>query len=401
MPSKTFSIATKASLTIIFLGFLVFATAAVAQQEHILAAFTNGGRGGSQPAGALVFNANGNDGYFPQSGLIIDSAGNLYGTTIYGGRGVCSSTFPFGCGTVFELARTAEGNWREKILHEFGPGEDGPYPNGGLIFDASGDLYGVTSGIEGSCGHGLGNCGAVYELMPSTNGQWTEKILHHFSYNTADGYGPAGSLTFDKAGNLYGGTEWGGANFDGIAFELSPNRDGSWGEKVLYTYYWGKGENGGGNGSFVFDASGNLFNTTLTNLTNGYNGPDVVFELSPSGGSWTQTTLDVQQSDLASNVPLVFDTAGNLYGTARYGGTGTMICLTLGVKQTPFSCGTVFKLAPAGGTWTETSLHDFGNGTDGQIPMGGLVFDSAGHLFGTTFQGGPAGGGTVFEVTLQ
>jgi uncharacterized repeat protein (TIGR03803 family) len=344
-----------------------------------------------------VFNANGRDGYYPQAGLIIDHAGNLYGTTTNGGSGICSSTFPTGCGTVFELIQTEDGSWREKILHEFGSGQDGPYPSGGLTFDASGNLYGATAGISGTCDHGYGNCGAVYELLPTAHGPWREKVLHHFSYNGIDGYKPYGNLVFDAAGNLYGGTYWGGGYFCGIAFELMPRHDGTWVEKILYTFYFGKGVNGGAPGGWFFDAAGNLFGASP--LGGLYVSGDV-FELSPTAhGSWTQTVVS-SNTGIAPNVNLVFDSSGNLYGTTQYGGSGTTICLKFGFQQLEYSCGIVFKLTPAGnGSWTQTTLHDFGNGTDGQVPLAGLVFDGSGNLYGTTSLGGPKGGGTVFQIT--
>jgi uncharacterized repeat protein (TIGR03803 family) len=180
----------------------------------------------------------------------------------------------------------------------------------------------------------------VFELTPAAGGGWTEKVLHNFNENGTDGALPRAPLIFDAAGNLYGTTEYGGTYYDsdlGTVFELTPTAGGGWTETVLHNF----------------------------------NGTDGEFPYSS----------------------LIFDGAGNLYGTTSAGGTYSS-CLS------GYYCGTVFELTPAaGGGWTETVLHSFGNGTDGYSPSAGLIFDAAGNLYGTTPHGGTYEGGTVFEVT--
>ena len=319
---------------------------------------------------------NGLDGTFPTSGLIFDAAGNLYGTTYRGGS--------HNYGTVFELTPNGSGGWTSFLLHSFGSDGDGQQPWAGLIFDAAGNLYGTTLGLDG----------AAFELMPNGGHQWTETALYRFGFNGGpDGQQPWASLVFDASGNLYGTTGEGGSFYVGTAFELTPNGSGSWTETQIYSF---------GNGSdgttpvagMIFDASGNLYGTTSAGGTYGFG---TVFELTPNGsGSWTETVLynfgpaPDGQEPLAG---LVFDAAGNLYGTTEQGGNLGFPCGTYG-------CGTVFELTPNGsGGWTETILHRFGYGTDGLQPLyGSLIFDAAGNLYGTTREGGTYSTGTVFEL---
>lgn len=178
------------------------------------------------------------DGSSPYSSLVIDAAGTLYGTTynggIYaqGGRG----------GVVFELTQQLGGTWTETVLHSFGNGVDGFGPQAGLVFDKSGNLYGTTTAggmTSAICSEG---CGTVFELSPSSTAQWTEKVLYSFcsQVNCADGGDPYGGVILDATGNLFGTTVGGGtANSDGTVFELSPGADGQWVETVLYTFQGG------------------------------------------------------------------------------------------------------------------------------------------------------------------
>jgi uncharacterized repeat protein (TIGR03803 family) len=317
------------------------------------------------------FSSNGGD---PYAGLTFDASGNLYGTTEFG--------------TVFKLTPRAGGGWTEAVLYTFnGAGDADLYA--GLILDASGNLYG-TEYFGGTYGWGF-----VFELTPAKGGgTWTEKTLHSFSANGTDGTSPSAGLIFDTVGNLYGTTQSGGANGGGTVFELSPSDHGSWGEKILYNFIYN------GTGAYepvaglIFDASGNLYGTTLQGGTYGAGNDHTggtVFELTPSAdGSWTETVLyNFDESGSGPYGPgavLVLDPAGNLYSTTPDGGTYN-------------SSGTVFELSPqAGGSWTETTLHSFGNGSDGLNPFDGLVLDASGNLYGTTWQGGAYGKGTAFEL---
>jgi uncharacterized repeat protein (TIGR03803 family) len=145
----------------------------------------------------------GNDGAVPTSGLIADTAGNLYGTTWRGGA--------YDFGTVFKLTADPPNGWKEAILYSFGGGRDGSDPEGGLVLDSVGNLYGTTygGGGEQAC-RGSAGCGTVFELSPEAGGKWQEKVLHRFAGCWVDGCGSTGALVFDSAGSLYGTTRFGG-----------------------------------------------------------------------------------------------------------------------------------------------------------------------------------------------
>ena len=284
----------------------------------------------------------------------------------------------------------------EKKLHNFGiNGTDGVYPQAGLIFDAAGNLYGTTA--DG----GDYGVGTVFELTPNGSGGWTEKKLHNFGINSADGNSPSASLIFDAAGNLYGTTQYGG-DFPcdllgcGTVFELTPDGSGGWTEKKLHNFGINEKDGIYPRAGLIFDGAGNLYGTTYQ----GGSGPcssgcGTVFELTPTDdGGWTEKKLHSfglnSKDGIYPFAGLVFDAAGNLYGTTYQGGDFT--CGDSG-------CGTVFELTRTGGRWLEKKLHNFGNGTDGANPYAGLTFDAAGNLYGTTAQGGDYNNGTVFELT--
>jgi uncharacterized repeat protein (TIGR03803 family) len=251
-------------------------------------------------------------------------------------------------------------------------------PAAGLIFDAAGNLYGTTQ--RG----GFIDQGTAFELTPTGGGGWTGGM--QYSFNDTDGQWPYAGLILDAAGNVYGTTNLGGNCNEGTAFELTPEFNG-WQETVLYNFCGIHGA-GPGFGSLIFDAGGNLYGTTTGG---GTYGGGTVFELTPTaGGGWTEQPLYNFSVDTGDGwyplAGLIFDAAGNLYGTTQQGGTNDV--------------GTVFELTPtAGGGWTETVLHSFGNGTDGQNPYAGLIFDAAGNLYGTTWGGGFEYQGTAFELT--
>ncbi|HVI08893.1 MAG TPA: choice-of-anchor tandem repeat GloVer-containing protein [Candidatus Binatia bacterium] len=312
----------------------------------------------------------------PWSNVVFDAAGNLYGTTELGGT--------YDSGTVFELTPTASGAWTRTVLYEFTGKDDGGRPQAGLIFDAAGNLYGTTgAGGINSCPYG---CGVVFELSPAGEGLWTESVLHTFTAG-ADGASPIANLIFDAAGNLYGTTWEGGYRNSfcylgcGVIFELTPSATG-WTEAVLYTFMDGLDGSNSWAG-LTFDTAGNLYGVAWNA---GAHGAGDVFKLTPnSDGSWTQTVLYAFEGGTGganSQSTLIFDSAGNLYGTARN------------------SNGIVFELVPnSDGTWTEHTLHSFLGGPDGANPYAGLVFDSAGNLYGTTNAGDPDGYGIIFELS--
>ncbi len=261
----------------------------------------------------------GTDGYSPMySGVVFDSAGNLYGTTSQGGAN--------SLGTVYELTKSA-GTWSKTILHNFAGAGDGDLPMSGVILDAAGNLYGTANeGGDLSCDADLG-CGTVYELSPSLSG-WTETTLYTFEMNDI-GNDPIGGLVFDRSGNLFG-TAGGGSGGSGTVFELQPS-NGSWTASLLQSFMG----HGGPEASVAIDAAGNLYGTTSGSGAH-YEGS--VFKLSPQNGAWIYTDLhDFHIDDGWGPVGgVTIDTNGTLYGTTGEGGTGT--CFD--------GCGVVWQIAP-------------------------------------------------------
>ena len=340
------------------------------------------------------FKHNSKDGTNPIAGLIFDASGNLYGTATAGGV--------YGYGTVFELTPKAGGGWTEKILHNFNnDGKDGYNPGTSLTIDAAGNLYGTTYGGGGTtCG-----CGTVFEVLPKAGGGWTEKILHNFNHDGKDGYAPeTAALTIDASGNLYGTTPLGGRETTsvcpggcGTVYELTPKAGGKWTERILHSF----DTTGRGHiplAGVIFDTAGNLYGTTIKGgsgklCVNKHTSCGTVYELTPKAGGndWTQTTLysfDENGGDgYYPDSNLIFDAAGNLYGTTDYGGDSVG--------------GTVFELMPTGGGWTEMIVHSFSGSPDGLFPMGGVTLNATGNLYGTTYRGGTNDLGTVFELVPE
>lgn len=309
----------------------------------------------------------GTDGDLLYAGVVLDSGGNLYGTTAAGGAE--------DYGTAYELS-PGVGGWTKTLLHSFaaGPG-DGEYP-GPIVFGQDGNLYGTTYVGINPCGNGT-----VYELSPNAQSGWTENQLHCFS-SASDGFGPSAGVIFDPSGNLYSTTYIGGPNGNGTVFELSPS-GGSWTETILYSF----GQNGSGiypYSSLVRDNDGNLYGIY-------YGG---VFQLTPSGSGWIYSVIYTYPGPhgIGPN-SLIMDEEGNLYGTAE-GGASTN-CGGGG-------CGAVFKLAHRKKGWQMIVLHNFPGGAGGADPYGGLVMDQQGNLYGTTYHGGRkgcgGGCGLVFEI---
>jgi uncharacterized repeat protein (TIGR03803 family) len=339
------------------------------------------------------------DGANSYVGLLRDSSGVFYGETYDGGSN--------GAGIIFKLVPppTACASvicpWHETILHEFSGGSgDGANPQGDLIEDSSGNIYGTTSG-GGSTGSGT-----VFKF--DSAGSYS--VLYSFG-RPPDGATPYGALVRDQAGNLYGTTSGGGTT-DGTVFELSPIGSG-WTERVLYNF------TGGSDGGFPYagliaDEQGNLYGTALAggDLNCGQLGScGVVFELSPNmNGTWSETVLytftgvpDGSNPDAA----LIRDSAGNLYSTTYLGG------IAAGCPFGSGGCGTVFELSPNGSGWTESNRYSFTGGADGSNPSGPVTMDVYGNLYGAAFNGGdlnsnnpsctfggtPVGCGTVFKLT--
>jgi uncharacterized repeat protein (TIGR03803 family) len=328
------------------------------------------------------------DGDAPYAGLIADSSGNLYGTSDYGGT--------YDEGSIFEMSPQAGGGWSEQVIYSFDVGTANGTSVGpsALIVDSSGNLYGTT------CCGGTNHAGTIFALSPSPSGGWVASTLYTFTAGS-DGRNPS-ALTLDQLGNLYGTTYIGGTNNKGSIFELSPGSSGQWKKTVLYSFAGPLSDGEHPAGSLIFDTAGNLYGTSASGGSSAdcQNGCGTLFELSPSGTAWKETVLySFQGSSTDGDDPtasLILDTAGNLYGTTFQGGIKAQ-CLS---NSGPPSCGVVFELSPAGnGSWTETVLHKFANSTqDGGNPSGGLVFDAAGDLYGTTGIGGTYGNGTIFKL---
>jgi uncharacterized repeat protein (TIGR03803 family) len=377
----------------------------------------------------VVHTFTGDDGSSPYSGVTVDRAGNLYGTTKYGGMASCD----LGCGVLFRLAPQGSG-WNFVPLYKFAGPSDGKSPIARIVFGPDGRLYGTTL-----LGGTLANAGTVFTLTPPPTvcrGPcfWIKTTIWSFEqYEDDDGRAPGyGDLVFDSAGNIYGTTEEGGAAQEvcgpgcGTVYMLSPS-EGSWNETLIYQF--GDGPGFHPYAGVSFDGNGNLYGTTP------YGGSakwGLVYKLTPSNGSWSPTILYnfLDQSDGgAPTAGLLPDDAGNLYGATGTGGSGRggtvfelspmgldwnfTLLYSFDSPGTPFASltvdaagnlygtdvnggrfgrGYVFKLTRTGDSWTYTSLYDFTGGSDGSQPYGSVALDAAGNLYGTASGGGSDAG---------
>jgi uncharacterized repeat protein (TIGR03803 family) len=299
----------------------------------------------------------GTDGANPQAGLIQDSAGYFYGTTESGGAA--------GAGVVFKL----DGMGHETVLYSFTGGTDGAYPLAGLIQDSAGNFYGTT------VGGGSGGKGVVFKLDPMGH----EAVLHNFT--GPDGAGPYSGVTFDSAGNLYGTTVGGGTR-GGVVYKLDPAGNYT----VLHDFTYGP-DGGFPWGGVTLDSAGNLYGTTWSGGPPSGDYPGVVYKVDSAGNFSVLYTFTGFTDGGGSRSNVVFDSAGNLYGTTQYGGQGPCFY---------FGCGVVFELNPTG---HQTVLYSFSGGADGSEPGTGLIRDATGNFYGTTSYGGVAGSGVVYKLT--
>jgi uncharacterized repeat protein (TIGR03803 family) len=313
----------------------------------------------------------GTDGANPTAGLIQNSTGALYGTTNDAGA--------YSYGTVFKLAKSG-GVWTETALWNFegGSNRDGAYPYDELVRDTTGALYGTT--FDG----GDNGLGTVFELSQSGGG-WIETVLHGFG-GSGDGTNPYAGLHRDTAGAFYGTTYEGGAHGYGTVFKLVQS-GGVWTETVLWSFGSISGDGQYPQGVLVEGSKGAFYGTTNAGGAYGYG---TVFKLAKSGGVWTETALwnfegGSERDGATPYAGLHLDSTGALYGTTEFGGDN--------------GYGTVFELTYSGGGWVETVLHSFGGSGDGQNPLGAVIEDSAGNLYGTASLGGAYGYGTVFQIT--
>jgi uncharacterized repeat protein (TIGR03803 family) len=260
-----------------------------------------------------------------------------------------------------------------KVLYTFKGGVDGLFPWGPLVRDKQGNLYGTTQ-YGGS--YGLDKYfgfGTVFQLSPSPSG-WVKTTIYEFK-SRSDGSWPASGLVIDPEGNLYGAS--------GTVFELSPSPTG-WIKKTLHVLKQAEGVQNYG-GGLAIDSAGNLFGTTGLGGPHGYG---AVYKLARSGARWKLSNVYGFQGVGDGCVPqsaVTLDSAGNLYGTTYTCGS------TYG--------GVVYKLSPSGSGWTETVLHTFSGGLDGLAPVGGVVLDGAGNIYGTTSAGNMNGMGVVYELS--
>ncbi len=300
------------------------------------------------------------DGYWPMAGVILDQQGNVYGTTLEGGN--------YDAGIIFEISPTGT----ETILHSFDCYTEGCNPQAGLVMDSEGNLYGTT--VSGA----PSNYGTVFKFVPSS-GMMT--ALYNFT-GGSDGCYPWG-VVLDSAGNLYGTTQGGCLDLFGLVFKVTP----SGAETVLHSFKRNGKDGFSPESSVIIDSKGNLYGTTGLG---GSHGLGAVYKVTPAGKETILHSFKGEADGIFPQASLAFDSSANLYGTTLYGGT--------------LDWGTVFKIVKT----RETTLHSFElNGTDGVFPYGGVIFNPAGNLYGTTSLGGngancgSSGCGTIFKITPQ
>jgi uncharacterized repeat protein (TIGR03803 family) len=307
--------------------------------------------------------------------VTIGPDGALYGTTLFGGGSGCGGG---GCGIVFRLTpppRLCHNilcPWIETVLHRFDDNPSQGYaPWSAVTFDSAGILYGTTMHGGGDC-NGQG-CGVVYKLTPS-GGSWNFSMVYDFS--TGDGALPTAALTLDPSGNFYGVTAYGGSFGFGNVFRLMRS-GGGWTYSSLYSFQDGN-DGGYPTADVILDASGNIYGDN----TDGGAHFGVVWELSPSQGSWNFTAIDSPNCCIVAGVSR--DSGGNLYVVTWSGGQD--------------GAGAIYQLSHSGGTWTETNLHSFVD-DDGAFPYTDVVFDASGNMFGTTTSSGHGNDGTVWQLS--
>ncbi len=313
----------------------------------------------------------GADGGEPYKGVSIDREGNLYGTAVTGGSGSCEG----GCGVVYKLTNSG-GTWTQTVIHAFTGGDDGSGPGARVTVDRNGDIYGMTP-TGGTYG-----VGTIYKIHPDA-GTWDFQVVHTFTGGTDGSSGSAGRMLLNH-GRLYGAATTGGVYGSGVIFQLTPTVVGEWDFRTLYSFH-GQPDGSFPYGALLRAASGKFYGTTYYG---GQNGIGAVYELSPRPtGEWRERVIYSFQSANDGNSPisnLVSDAAGNLYGTTSEGGLGS---------------GVIFKLSPTGGQWTESVVHEFAGPPDGGFSYNGMVVDRFGNFYGATVHGGTADDGSVYKFT--
>jgi uncharacterized repeat protein (TIGR03803 family) len=332
--------------------------------------------GSSRWTETVIWNfAGGTDGTTPSFQLVMDAKGNLYGEAQAGGNETC------GCGNVFVLVppKSSGGNWSKRILY-VATGRGGADLYGGLILDSTGALYGIEP-YGGDSIQGL-----AFKIAPAAGGGYTTTTLYNFGATTTDSEQPFGPLTLDSSGSLYGVSTFGGASNLGTVYKLSPpTGGGTWTNTILYSF---PGTNAGcyPQGNLILDTTGKLYGQATG--CGGTANMGVIFRLTPAGsGPWTESVLHTFSSTDGGGVypSLSLDGKTNVfYGTSFSGGVS----------------GVVFQLKPpesGSGIWIETVLHTFLGASDGNAPLGPIVWDANGVLYGTAYYGAD-GDGTAFSI---
>ena len=319
----------------------------------LLVAFTLISSFASAQTESILYNFPGGN---PQSGVTFDGNGNIFGTTVFGGAN--------GAGTVWELSSTGT----YSLLYSFGDSlTDGSGPVAGVTIDSHGNLFGTTRA------GGANGAGTVWEISSSN----TYSVLYSFGASTTDANDPSAGVTVDASGNLYGVTEFGGANGKGAVWEISASNTYS----ILYSFGASGGDAAYPVANVVFDSNGNMFGTSAYG---GLYGGGAIWEITSTGSYSVYHSLGSSSSDGANPLAgVAFDAYGDMYGTTKTGGASGV--------------GTVWEITASG---TYGTLHSFGSSSsDGSGPNAGVTVDNSGNLFGTTTAGGSSNAGAVWEIT--
>ncbi len=370
---------------------------------------------------SVIHNFTGSEGGDPFAGPALDRGGNLYGTTNSGGA--------HGAGAVYKVSLHGS-SWILNPLYSFAGAADGAGPGfGTLAIGSDGTLFGTTEGG--------GLFGVAYNLRPRATPcgsilcPWTDNVIQVFGRGS-DGAQPLSGMTFDSAGNLYGTTSEGGTTGNGTVYELTRSGQ-TWTETVLYNFAGGT-DAASPVASVSIDAAGNLYGSSPFG---GANGDGAVYKLTHSGSSWTESVIYNFTGGSDGQAPtggVIVDASGNLYGGTFFGGAngggtvyklapsggsytlttlysfsgsggpynwltlvnGTLYGITN--RDGAFSNGSVWKLTPNGGGWTFTDLYDFSGGNDGGVPYGQVAVDASGNIYGTASLGGSDNQGVVWKV---